>query len=1611
MKKNTKVVWTTFWCITCLTAGYFLAGCGEKADTTTPVEMVKKTARQTTEKKEINPDAAKVIAIKDTENTYTGGIRYISFGGQCTNILYEMDERKWAGIFHKRTLGQLKEYCKKHPDNADAWFLLGKKYYDQGHLAKKSADAFAKAIECAPDAFFPRMYYAETFAAREDVKTAVELYRNAFTYAKTPIEKSRWTVSVQVWANIYKRKSKSPAWAENLLTEYEDQTPYVHAARVTMYEERREYDTMFECAFAGIAVTTNARVHQKIVERLPRYAYMLSDAQKEKYLDVINKANLSELKKYIYSLNLRQKYDLSAQEKDKIVKEAFAKAKTQEDKKHLKNDFFIYSLLSGSTNIFSYIDDLYGTNAISFNNAIYFVIRFDESAYSNEVKKIVNRAKEHASPYEKMYFSLISVYKQKDIDFSKIDEYAQKYSDNPKVLKLLTDVYRWTGKPLKEIEQREALLGLANSDTLVPQEIDELIDCYAKENVVDAANIVCTKYYSLLTNSPRYISTAVKVHLAKGETNTAFDLLYTTSLESSEEYMKNSVFQKMLNTDWLTIEQKARVADAAWSHILQCEDSLLSNERANMAQNIATAYLEADRLEHAIEAAKESIKAGGDVNVLRKLIQRIPNRDTILQCINEISAFPELKPEVILQLAHICTEHDMSETALELYKKLQNIPEADEFILDNVHSMLRFATDQKDTAFQNKILTVLRNNIATKKTKNNHIISFISAITDNDIAIDYEPLVMEYVRTLTTPEDYLTAVQSLVSDIQRTGNTGLVQRLLANPLANSAHNIDAIVKYAEIYAEIGEDDTAANTILMHINSVTNMSSIIENAENILQILSKAQKTNEMQRLTINWLQSEAFNLEDKRKLLYSVYRHTTLPDSILLELETSLADIPSAFRRSIMRMTLARIYTEKKDIEGVRRLAQTHTSHYEKRMSYVFMTFAELFMDLDSPADALEMYQKALEGGKDTRRMEDEAGIYREIAGVYLELGNTEKAVENALLAVQSDPNDDNYKDILAKAYKENGQYKDALDIYVEKLTGTDSTYYHKNIIPKIAEILAERAIEIDISSIVDSILSKGRSSESLMTAAQLYTLGNDLESAEEVYNEAMSAAQFTTEKKSVHEKWMAVVYERGDEKQIISALENGMNLYTGEEKAQKLSSLAYMLQNAEEYDAVLSLFEKYDIESLKINNDYRYAQLQQLRSQAYLEKGDVDAAWSSAQLMLQDDPKKQNAYMLKKYMDIAEQAGKSKEAQAYLVDIYDTLPQNSQAQMLPHVVEHYKSTGESDKLEIFIENTKAKAQNVGTPPDEKIAFANTLFDIGEAEAAHAILKEQATGPNDNYQQTQAYELLANIYIKDGDLDGALEWGNKQPETAESLAFLAKIHAEKNNKDEARELYEKALSNDDIKDYKEKMLLSELAKLYEGTGDDSAINKLAEKAREMAEIQRENEVYGMKAAAGIYSAAGQYDLAIDEYKDAMKEYMKPKEYKNLQKQYAQCLSKAGENDDAVEVYEDILKDDSVTFEERIQLHNSIAQEYDKAHRTSEAKDAREEVIDTCEKFLKEHETGSRAMSARFTLATAYKDVGDKDEARKVLEKITKKFPGTSAAKRAEKECEKLNGEK
>ena len=206
------------------------------------------------------------------------------------------------------------------------------------------------------------------------------------------------------------------------------------------------------------------------------------------------------------------------------------------------------------------------------------------------------------------------------------------------------------------------------------------------------------------------------------------------------------------------------------------------------------------------------------------------------------------------------------------------------------------------------------------------------------------------------------------------------------------------------------------------------------------------------------------------------------------------------------------------------------------------------------------------------------------------------------------------------------------------------------------------------------------------------------------------------------------------------------------------------------------------------------------------------------------------------------------------------------------------------------------------------------MLKRGEKEKALSLLKNVYNDSRRD-ERNGHFRKIYDIYKKENRLDEALEWVNQQPECAEIDGMKAEILGESEDYEKAIELYSKAMNDKNLEAYRKEFYKKKLVEAAVKTGNkEKIVDKLVRKIKKDNPGNPGNE---FKQSAEIYQLAEMYDDALRSIKRAESLTKSKKEIEKLDNQKAECLVKTGEYDDAVKVYEKILQDDSMKWENRL----------------------------------------------------------------------------------------------
>ncbi len=696
-----------------------------------------------------------------------------------------------------------------------------------------------------------------------------------------------------------------------------------------------------------------------------------------------------------------------------------------------------------------------------------------------------------------------------------------------------------------------------------------------------------------------------------------------------------------------------------------------------------------------------------------------------------------------------------------------------------------------------------------------------------------------------------------------------------------------------------------------------------------------------------------------------------------------------------------RIYVNNGDIGKFKELSENvindpKFSHWELKQ------IAGQYQRLELNTEAMMIYNRIFDklDENDSQRND----ILNRQAELYIKLADSKSAVECYNQSAVARPNDPWINSNLADLYKKDGRYEKAIEEYCKGIKKSNNSAGTKMCCNQLARLVRSGKADFDSSALAGSLLDNDRSVSTLMMAADLYSVSDDIKVSENLINEALSQTTIDLQKSKIYDKWLNIVKTTGDEKLLDKTMREYFEVANEKTKTRLACEISNLSMKSGDYQKALTdnldLIERIDAVN---NEDWSVLQIMKNIAKAYMETGDKENAWKYINDTVKSSDKINKNADWYSYMDYARKLDKIDEAAEVLEDAVKQVTLQKKPQILNTLLREYKKSGKEGDIERLIAESDEILKNATL--NQKHSFVDFYKNAGQPEKAISILEELSANGNKRTKGS-AINRLYYIYKENNQLDKALEWAENQPDSIDIERMKANVYKSQGNYENAIEIYQKIIETPGLQKREKRDYINQLIQSASKSDDkEKIINGI------INNIKKENCGRGKNAtleSAEIYSKARMYDEAIDQIRKAKKLTKNINEVKQLNDKEAGCQINKRDYESAASLYEENLKNKSIGWEEQIAIHNKIVNAYQKANRTDKVKKAAENMVYTCKAFLRKHENGSQAIKTRFTLANAYKTSGDKDEACETLEKIIRKYPHTSHAKRAEEKLKKMN---
>ncbi|MCK5851498.1 tetratricopeptide repeat protein, partial [bacterium] len=1568
---------------------FILAACSPKED-----NDVKSTS-QDIKQKPASTSVSEKIKIPASEKSSVQIPEFVSLNGKWTNIVDNVEHDKFFRE-DKRSLDELILATETSPDNPDAWFALGKKYWNGYNEVSNAAACYEKAIALHPDSISLRVNYAEISATQLDIAGAKKAFSEAYKYAKTDKEKSFWANNVNFYADMYRNKGLDTSWTVDILKENAADNPHANKNLARIYSRLGQKDKAKECVMKGMNSTTNTELQIMLVQEFARLRYNADDKKvfQAEYDELLNKSSISPFKKIILKTQVLD-YNERMDKLPALCAEALDISTNLEQRYEALAP--LASLYSRNANIDKFketiekvLDGEKPTTKISER-----IFRLMKSAGdTNGAAELLTSTISSETNEEKVISLSLSIATLgKDINEEMINELVDRFPSNGNMYAKLADIFKQNEWYDKEILYRKKALEFLTRDYEKNAQAAELIKRYLKFDELDNAEKILTEYANVLSNNASYTISMSKVYFAKGRTNDAFELLMTNCGKMAREADKEQIIKKLLIFNWPEKNQHSRAANAAEELVGKMSLDIRHARRESIYKLLIKSYVFLGEPDKALAICKKLFSQGGRVNQFPTVCNLINDPEKIEAFITEMLSSGSSQTYFYTSAAAACEKAMLPELALQLFVKAWKSQSESWNRSRHAASAIRLANELKNYTVRDEILKDIIEKYKSGEMEYWSLWSISRVMRNMNLNEKYEEMLTMLIEN-SKGRKRSSAISSLIENYSRNNNKQGIRNLVSTYYEGKELDVDDSFALARIYQTLGEHNKLKPIMNKVELQLTNSSLISRHGSSLLWSMSSFGEKEKATALAKKWFNDPNIDQNCKRNLLYMLMWSGDKKEAITLA-ENFRSKMPEGYQKQDITRQLMRMYSDDGNVSKFKELSENIIND-PKASSGNLEEIANSYKGMNLDAEALMIYGRILDklDENSSRRFD----VLNRQAELYIKMGDAKSAIECAIQSAAARPEDPGINSLLANAYRADGQSQKALEEYCKGIKKSGNAHWQRVCCNQLAELVQTTDIDFDASLLANTLLEKNRTVQSLMTAANLYSVSDDINASERLINEALGQTTIDSQKAKVYSQWLGMVRKNGDEKLLDKTMRDYFNVASDSTKGNLARQISDLAIKSGDYEKTITDSKAMlaEIDSSP-NSRWYTSQIQKNIARAYMEMGDTENAWKT--IKGSTESSKDNIYGSadwNTFMNYARELGKTDEAAEVLEEAFkNSIPRNKN-QMIVQLLNAYKDSGRDEDIEKLITESDKMLKNSSSY--EKQRFVDFYKEAGETDKAMDILKELSTDGN-KWSKRGAVTKLYKMYKDNNQLDEALEWAKEQPKGTEVNGMIAEIYREQGDFDKATELYQKIVESPGIDQYNKQNYINQLIKSASKTDDkEKIVNKIIKNIKKENAGSVKNQ---LNQSIGIYQNAEMYDEAISKIKKATSLTKNKKEIKNLNNQHADCLAKSGEYDDAVNVYEKILKnDDSMKWEEQIAYHNKIAKTYKDAHRSDEAKETAEDIVKSCKEFLREHEYGNRAMNARFALAEAYENSGDKEEARDTLEKIQKKYKHTSHAKRA-----------
>ena len=708
---------------------------------------------------------------------------FVSFNGRYTNLVYSMKNVLWKDN-GKYSLEKIQNECKKHPENADAWFVQGYYWQHQACNYVKAAEYYKKSMESAPNALKPQLSYIRVTFYKNNAEELFNNLTNSFRYIKNYSGTFNWSL----YLNYFKKSD----------------TNYLDKLYVFLLENKNkipegDYSLIQYTLFLGkdketltdiknvLEKTKNKSVKNNLINTLINFTGKLEDFPE---LMTIRNQILDKYQSP-YERTMRKMLDeRTARRTDpeivyRLGSNAFELATEQWQRIAALESLMNCCLYKYKNEMKYFVDRIINEKTISFNRAR-FIIKFMKAVgETNDLYHFFDK-KLKGMPEIRVgntlwYLQHTYTGKKDPVIYKSILKLMlNRYPSSYRIVNNIADIYQNYDCDIEELSCRKKLLKLTDNEDYIPKQKSRIA-----ELIIKSGKTIDTKDF-IVENKLRAEKsfTAAKAlstfYLLTGKSNDAFNILKKCADKSSFPYESKSAFETILNIEWGILEEKA--LDYSFEFLKKNIDNRIYFNMRSLLSNLTQKYMKLNRYDKSFDVFLFAAENNLYLRELKEIIKH--NNNNVDYLVDKIISANITQSWALVQTANEFAKNEFDKAAYKIRDYYINLPNADNSKYKQAGEMLGYAFRQNDTNLCYKIVDKIDGLMKQKLPREGipHNITYHMRQLD---LIDMCNSWIDILQNSTTGKAREITIQNVSSWYIRTGNTNkLIDLIKENNITN-----------------------------------------------------------------------------------------------------------------------------------------------------------------------------------------------------------------------------------------------------------------------------------------------------------------------------------------------------------------------------------------------------------------------------------------------------------------------------------------------------------------------------------------------------------------------------------------------------------------------------------------------------------------------------------------------------------------------------------------------------------------------------------------------------------------------------------------------------------